>query len=131
MGIFLGLSISLPAGAIPSICLVAIAGITGGVGWVGLVTLISTSSPAGQGTTMSLNAAMFQIGSALGGLFGGLLLAVGGYATLGLGLMAFAFLAASLVWRLPPMAILARYRRRQRPSIDVSPLLRERRCQKA
>ncbi|MEZ4521358.1 MAG: MFS transporter [Thermomicrobiales bacterium] len=108
MGIFLGLSISLPAGAIPSICLVAIAGITGGVGWVGLVTLISTSSPAGQGTTMSLNAAMFQIGSALGGLFGGLLLAVGGYATLGLGLMAFAFLAASLVWRPSPMAIPAR-----------------------
>lgn len=108
MGIFLALSISLPFGAIPSIGLIALAGITGGFGWVALVTLVSTSSPAGQGTTMSLNAAMFQVGSALGGLSGGLLLAFGGYATLGLGLMGFAFLAVSLVWRPSPQALLTR-----------------------
>lgn len=105
MGVFLGLSISLPIGPIPTAGILLLAGVTGGFGWVALVTLVSTSSPAGQGTTMSLNAAMFQVGAALGGLFGGLLLALGGYATLGLGLMGFAFLAVSLVWRPAPITL--------------------------
>ncbi len=108
MGIFLALSVSLPIGPIPAIGLLMVAGITGGFGWVALVSLVSISSPTGQGTTMSLNAAMFQVGSALGGLFGGLLLAIGGYATLGLGLMGFAFLAVSLVWRPAPLALRSR-----------------------
>ena len=99
MGVFLGLAVALPVGAIAAVAILTVAAIAGGFGWVALVTLVSSSSPAGQGTTMSLNAAMFQVGSAFGGLCGGVLLAVGGYATLGLGLMGFAFLAASLVWR--------------------------------
>jgi predicted MFS family arabinose efflux permease len=77
---------------------------------VALVTLVSSSSPAGQGATMSLNAAVFQVGSALGGLFGGLLLALGGYASLGLGLTGFAFLATALVWRPAPAALIPRAR---------------------
>ena len=105
MGVFIGLAITLPAGPYFAISMVAIAATAGGFGWVSLVTLISTSSPAGQGTTMSLNAAMFQVGAALGGLAGGLLLALGGYATLGLGLMGFAFLAVSLVWRPAPITL--------------------------
>jgi predicted MFS family arabinose efflux permease len=57
---------------------------------------------------MSLNAAMFQVGSALGGFFGGVLIAAGGYASLGLGLMGFGILAASLIWRPTPLAVLSR-----------------------
>ncbi len=110
MGVLLGLAVSLPVGAATAIGIIALAAIAGGFGWVALVTLVSSSSPAGQGTTMSLNAAMFQIGSAFGGLCGGLLLAIGGYATLGLGLMGFAFLAASLVWRPAPVELLSRGR---------------------
>jgi predicted MFS family arabinose efflux permease len=110
MGVFLGLALALPVGPEIAIGMVGLAAVAGGFGWVALVTLVSTTSPAGQGTTMSLNAAVFQVGSALGGLFGGLLLAFGGYASLGLGLMGFAFLATSLVWRPAPSTILARSR---------------------
>lgn len=108
MAILLGAAISVPAGAVFAIGLIALAAIAGGFGWVALVTLVSTSSPAGQGTTMSLNAAMFQVGSALGGFFGGVLIAAGGYASLGLGLMGFGILAASLIWRPTPLAVLSR-----------------------
>ena len=110
MGIFLGLAVALPVGAVAAIAIITLAAIAGGFGWVALVTLVSSSSPAGQGTTMSLNAAMFQVGSALGGLCGGLLLAFGGYATLGLGLMGFAILATSLVWQPKPLAWFGRPR---------------------
>ncbi len=111
MGVLLGLAMALPVGAAAAIAIMGCAALAGGFGWVGLVTLVSTSSPAGQGTTMSLNAASFQLGSAFGGLFGGVLLATGGYPTLGIGLMGFAFLATSLVWRPAPLAALSRVRR--------------------
>jgi MFS transporter, DHA1 family, inner membrane transport protein len=114
MGLLLGLAIALPIGPMAAIAMIAVAAIAGGLGYVALVTLVSSSSPAGQGTTMSLNAAVFQLGAALGGLFGGLLLAIGGYATLGLGLMGFAFLATALVWRPAPRA------RLRRPRLDVA-----------
>jgi DHA1 family inner membrane transport protein len=106
MGLLLGLAVTLPIGPLAASAVIAVAAIAGGLGYVALVTLVSSSSPAGQGTTMSLNAAVFQFGAALGGLFGGLLLAVGDYATLGLGLMGFAFLAASLVWHPTPLTLL-------------------------
>lgn len=98
-GIMLGLSIALPVGPAASIAILTGGGIGGGVGQVLLVTLVSTETPAGQGTTMSLNQAMFALGSALGGLFGGMLLALGGYTTLALGLMGFMTMAAVIVWR--------------------------------
>jgi DHA1 family inner membrane transport protein len=99
MGVLLGLAMAVPLGPIAVIGMVACSAVAGGFAYVSLVTLVSTTSPAGQGTTMSLNAAMFQFGSALGGLFGGLLLAAGGYTALGLGLMVFAFFGTALVWR--------------------------------
>lgn len=99
MGLFVGLSISLPAGPLLAITLLTIGGLASGVGFVVFVTLMSTETSAGQGTTMSLNAAMIALGGAFGGLFGGLLLAIGGYALLGLGLMGFSFAGAALVWR--------------------------------
>ena len=99
MGLFVGLSITLPFGSIMSILVLTIGATASGIGFVVFVTLMSTETTAGQGTTMSLNAAMLALGGALGGLFGGLFLAVGGYALLGLGLMGFSFASAALVWR--------------------------------
>lgn len=99
MGLFVGLSVTLPFGPITSIAILTIGATAGGIGFVVFVTLMSTETMAGQGTTMSLNAAMMALGGALGGLFGGLFLAIGGYVLLGLGLMAFSFVGAALVWR--------------------------------
>lgn len=110
MGALLAAALALPIGPLTVIGLIGLASATGGFGYVALVTLVSSDSPAGQGTTMSLNSAMLQAGSALGGLFGGLLVALGGYAALGLGLMGFAYVATVLVWRPAPGTLFARVR---------------------
>jgi predicted MFS family arabinose efflux permease len=48
---------------------------------------------------MALNGAVFNVGAAGGAGMGGLLLALGGYDALGLGLPVFALAAALVVWR--------------------------------
>lgn len=99
MGLFVGLSITLPAGPLVSIAMLTVGATASGFGFVVFVTLLSTETTAGQATTMSLNSAMLAFGGALGGLVGGLFLAIGGYALLGIGLMGFSFAGAALVWR--------------------------------
>jgi predicted MFS family arabinose efflux permease len=73
--------------------------LTGAVGWVGLAALLTAETPAGSGATMTLSGALFNVGAAGGAAIGGLLLALGGYAALALGLPVFAIAAAALVWR--------------------------------
>jgi predicted MFS family arabinose efflux permease len=50
------------------------------------VTLLSAEAPGGSGTVMVLNGALTNLGAAGGGALGGILLAIGGYSTLGIGL---------------------------------------------
>jgi hypothetical protein len=64
-------------------------------GWVTLAAMLSGETPAGQATTMVLAVSVYSLGAAIGGAAGGLLLAWGGYAALGVGLAAFA--AAAVV----------------------------------
>lgn len=99
MAVLFALGIVLPVGTMAPVALMTAGAMAGGLGFVMLVTLISTETHAGQATTMSLNAALFSFGTALGTLLGGVFLAVGGYTLLGLGLMIFSILAAALVWR--------------------------------
>lgn len=99
MGILLSLAIIVPVGVLWTATLVALGAIAGGLGFVSLITMVSSESPAGQGTTMSLNSAMFMLGSSFGGFFGGILIAFGGYGALGTGLLGFSLLSTSLVWQ--------------------------------
>ncbi|MFW6074794.1 MAG: MFS transporter [Chloroflexota bacterium] len=99
MGTFISLAVTMPVGAAGAVGFLTIGAIAGGLGFVGLITLVSAESPAGQGTTMSLNSAMFMLGSSFGGLLGGLLIAVGGYGALGVGLLGFSIVSTSLVWQ--------------------------------
>jgi MFS transporter, DHA1 family, inner membrane transport protein len=92
------LGIVLPIGPLAATSLLTVGAFAGGLGYVMLVTLISSESHAGQGTTMSLNVALFSFGTGIGALLGGVFLATGGYALLGLGLMTFSIAAAVLVW---------------------------------
>ncbi|HQX63451.1 MAG TPA: MFS transporter [Thermomicrobiales bacterium] len=68
----------------------------GGIAEVTAVTIMSGETPTTQGTTMALNSSITRFGTAVGALTGGLLLAVGNYSALGLGLPLVA-LAAALV----------------------------------
>ncbi len=65
---------------------------------VGVTTLLAAESPAGAGTTMVLNGSLLNAGTAGGAALGGILIALGGYGALGLGLPLFAFAAAALAW---------------------------------
>jgi predicted MFS family arabinose efflux permease len=98
-GLTFGLFIAFPADTMSALALMVVAAVTGGIAVVALTSLISLETPAGQGTTMSLNASMLALGSALGGAAGGGFLAVGGYTTLGLGLTGFMLMSAVVVWR--------------------------------
>jgi DHA1 family inner membrane transport protein len=65
---------------------------------VGIPTLLAAESPAGAGTTMVLNGSILNAGAAGGTMLGGLLIALGGYEALGIGLPLFTLIAAVLAW---------------------------------
>ena len=68
----------------------------GGIAEVTAVTIMSAETPTAQGATMALNSSITRFGTACGALIGGVLLAVGDYPAIGLGLPLVA-LAAALV----------------------------------
>ncbi|MDP9368988.1 MAG: MFS transporter [Chloroflexota bacterium] len=98
MALLVGLVFSSTLGVPSTVAILAIACAAGATGWVGLAALLAAESPAGTGTTMTLNSALFNLGAAGGGAAGGLLLATGGYGALALGLPAFGLVSALLAW---------------------------------
>jgi predicted MFS family arabinose efflux permease len=75
-----------------------------GVSTVARTTLLVGESPAGRATTMTLNTSAQSLGAAVGSSVGGLLLALVGYAGLGLAVLVFTGLAALFVWLSRPRA---------------------------
>jgi DHA1 family inner membrane transport protein len=80
---------------------VAVAGATlmWGMEGVAMTAVLTTETPSGAGTTMTLSGSLFNLGAAGGGVIGGLLLAWSGYEALAVGLPVFALGAALLSWR--------------------------------
>ena len=78
--------------------LLVVASIAASACSVGVVALLATQSRAGAGTTMVLNGSILNAGTAGGTVLGGLLIALGGFEALGMGLPPFALLAALLAW---------------------------------
>lgn len=97
MGLLVGLIVALPLGPVATVALLSLAAFIGAMGSVSLTALLSEESPGGAATTMALNSTVFNLGAAGGAASGGLLLALGGYDALGLGLPVFAVAAALLV----------------------------------
>jgi len=93
---------TLPLATVPVVAVATIAAFASGVGWIALTTLLATETPAGPGTTMTLNGSSFALGSALGSGAGGLLVGLGGYTLLGVVLPAATLAAALLAWRPHP-----------------------------
>jgi predicted MFS family arabinose efflux permease len=85
-----------PVGPVATVALFTCVGFADGLTFVIAPTLLSRESPTGRGTTMALNGTAHSFGAALGGALGGLGLALGGYAYLGLLSMAFGTAAAFL-----------------------------------
>jgi len=75
---------------------------------VGAVAQLATESPAEAGTTMVLNSSLLNLGAAGGAVLGGVLISVGSYAALGIGLTVVAMVASFLAWW--PAAVAGRLR---------------------
>lgn len=81
-----------------------------GIANVTVTLLLGRESPAGRATTMTANQAAFSLGSATGGVLGGLLLALSGYEAIAFGVPVLCVAAAALVW-------LSRPRRAPEPAV--------------
>lgn len=86
-----------PIGIIASVAVFSGAAICASIGQSSMATLMADTTPAGRNATMSLNTAVGSLGTAGGSLIGAVLIVVGGYALLGIGLVGFSVLAAALV----------------------------------
>jgi len=98
-GVVLGMMLILPVGLVTAIVLMSVAAFALGVSNVCVSTMIATESPAGRGTTMSLNTAVLELATAGGGIIGGSMLAVSGFVTLGVGLTALTLLSAGTLYQ--------------------------------
>jgi len=87
----------------PGLLLVCtVSGASGAFGFVGVSALLAETAAerrVGTGLTMSFGAALFSLGSAAGGVVGGVLIAVGGYGLLGAVVPVFGLAAAGLLIR--------------------------------
>lgn len=91
-------ALTMVTGVAISITLVVVASLISSLAGIGLATVLANESPAGTGTTMVLNGSMMNLGSAGGALLGGVLISIGGYDALGIGLPLFSIVAALLAW---------------------------------
>jgi predicted MFS family arabinose efflux permease len=91
---------ALPAIAV--VALVSLAMVLNGMYGVPSLMVLNAESPAGRGTTMTLNSSAMSLGTALGGAAGGLALSLGGYVALGIGALIFQTAASGIIWLARP-----------------------------
>jgi MFS transporter, DHA1 family, inner membrane transport protein len=77
-GVFL-----LPLPAPVGVLMLAVGGWLGALSTIATTLLLSSESPAGRATTMTLNGSAWSVGIAVGASLGGLVLALGGWVALG------------------------------------------------
>ena len=82
--------------------LTAAAAVLTSISYIALTTLMTRETPGGSGTTMVLNGSVINLGTAVGAAVGGLFIALGGYALLGLVVPLFVLAAAMLVLLVHP-----------------------------
>jgi MFS transporter, DHA1 family, inner membrane transport protein len=97
--VLVGLAFSARTGTPGAIILITGVSLMMGVEGVAMTTLLTTETPSGAGTTMTLSGSLFNLGAAGGSAIGGALLALSGYEALALGFPLFALGAAMLSWR--------------------------------
>ena len=85
-----------------TIALTAGAAVLSSIAYIAMTTLMTRETPGGAGTTMVLNGSVINLGTAVGAGVGGLLIALSGYALLGLLVPAFGLAASALVLLVRP-----------------------------
>jgi predicted MFS family arabinose efflux permease len=83
---------------------VSLAMVMQGLYGVPSLLVLSAESPAGRATTMTLNNSAITLATALGGIVGGIALALGGYSALGICAPIFPLTGAAIIWWTRPRA---------------------------
>src|SRR5262245_11487087 len=104
MGLALAAALLLPVGPGVALGLMVVNCVLGSTGGVVGTLLLVGETPGGRATTLTLAQAGMSLGTALGSSLGGLLLAIGGYEAIGVGVPAIGLLSAALVWLSQPGA---------------------------
>lgn len=94
MALLMGIAFSARFGVAGTVVLITAAALVMGLGIVSMAALFLAESPGGPGTTMTLSGSVFNLGSAAGGVIGGVLIALAGYDAVAIGLPALGFAAA-------------------------------------
>jgi DHA1 family inner membrane transport protein len=100
--LLLGAAFALLLPLAATVALTAGAAVLTSVSYIALTTLMTRDTPGGGGTTMVLNGSVINLGTAVGAAVGGLLIALGGYALLGLLVPVFVLGATALVLLVRP-----------------------------
>lgn len=87
-----------PVTAMVSLGFLGFQGLALGISNVAIVLLLMQESPAGRTTTLTLNAAVISLSTALGSMLGGAILAVAGFTLIGVTALLLSVAAAALVW---------------------------------
>ena len=88
----------VPAPTLVGVVMLAVGGWMGALSTVATTLVLANESPAGRSTTMTLNGSAWSVGIALGASLGGIVLALGGWAALGVLGLAFFLAGAGLGW---------------------------------
>jgi MFS transporter, DHA1 family, inner membrane transport protein len=91
-----------PLPAIAVVATVSLAMVLHGMYGVPSLMVLNAESPAGRATTMTLNNSAITLGTALGGVVGGITLALGGYVALGFVAPIFPLLGSCIIWLTRP-----------------------------
>lgn len=105
---------NVPAPTPVGVVMLALGGWTSALSTVATTLVLANASPADRATTMTtLNGSAWSVGIAIGASLGGVVLALGGWAALGLLGLSFFLVAVSLGW-------LAGVRRRPTQALEPS-----------
>ena len=103
-GLLLALAMMLPLPGIAVVAMVALAMVMSGLYGVPNLLVLNAETPAGRATTMTLNSSAISLGTALGGVVGGVALTLGGYSALGICAPIFSLSGAAIIWWSRPRA---------------------------
>ena len=89
---------ALPVSAIPAMALMIACGISGGIGYPALTMFIAEASPGKPAATMALRHAEITVSIALASAIGGVLLALGGFPAVAIGVLVISFGSVGLMF---------------------------------
>ena len=106
-GLLFGCAMIPALPGIAVVVLVSLAMVLNGMYGVPSLMVLNAETPAGRGTTMTLNSSALSLGTALGGAAGGIALSLGGYAALGVCALILLMVSSAIVWLARPRPALA------------------------